>query len=67
MKSTLLQVSKQRELPELFQHSSYGCDMSISVIISVDKDVIQVHYDKDVNLLSKDLVDISLEACRHVI
>ena len=63
MKPTLLQVGKQRELPELFQHPLYGCDVSISVIISVDQDVIQIHNDEDVKLLRKDLVDVPLEAC----
>ena len=37
--------------------------MTISVIISVDQDVIQVHNDKNVKLLHKDFVDLSLEAC----
>ena len=37
--------------------------MSISVIISVDEDVIKVHDDEDVKLLHKDLVDVPLEAC----
>ena len=63
MKSRLLQVGKQRELPELLQHPSYGRDVSISVIISVDQDVIQIHNDEDVELLRKDLVDVPLEAC----
>ena len=37
--------------------------MTIPVIISVNEDVIQIHDDEDVELLSKDLVDVSLEAC----
>ena len=40
--------------------------MTISVIISVDGDVVQIHNDENVKLLSKDLVDKSLEACRCV-
>ena len=63
MKSTLLQVGIQRELLELFQNPPYGCDVTISVIISVDEDVVQIHDDEDVKLLSKDFVDVSLEAC----
>ena len=63
MESILLQVSIQRELPELFQNPLYGCDVTIAVIISVNEDVIPIHNDEDVELLSKDLVDIFLEAC----
>ena len=62
MKSILLQVGKQQELPELLQHPLYGRDVSISVIISVNENVVQIHDDKDVKLFSKDLVDVSLEA-----
>ena len=34
----------------------------MSIIISVEKDIVQVHNDKDIKLLSKDLVDIFLQA-----
>ena len=61
MKSTFFQVSIQQELFKLFQNLPYGCDVSISVIINMDENVIQIHNDKDVKLLSKDLVDIFLE------
>ena len=63
MESTLLQVGIQQELPELFQNPPYGCDVTIPIIISVNEDVIQIYDDKDVELLSKDLVDVFLEAC----
>ena len=63
MKSTFLQVGKQQKLPELLQYPLYGWDVPISVIISVDQNVIQIHNDENVKLLGKDLVDVSLEAC----
>ena len=63
MKLTLLQVGKQQELPELLQYPLYGYDVTISIIISIDQDIIQVNNNKDVKLLRKDLVDISLKAC----
>ena len=63
MKLTLSQVGKQQEFPELFLYPLYGWDVSISIIISVDQNVIQIYNDKDVKLLGKDLVDVSLEAC----
>ena len=40
--------------------------MTISIIISVNEDVVQIHDDEDVKLLCKDLVDKPLEACRCV-
>ena len=40
--------------------------MTISIIISVKEDVVQIHDDKDVEFLCKDLVDKPLEACRCV-
>ena len=63
MKSTLLQVGKQQELSELLQHQLCGCNVTISIIISVDQDVIQIYNNENVKLLCKDFVDISLEAC----
>ena len=62
MISTLLQVGKQQKLSELLQHPLYGQDMFISVIISIDKDIVQIYNDEDVKFFSKDLIDISLEA-----
>ena len=67
MKSTLLQVGKQQELFELLHHLLYGCNTTISVMISVNQDVIQVHNDEDVMLFCKDLIDISLEACWYIL
>ena len=52
MKSTFLQIGKQQELSELFQNLPYGCDVAVSVMISVDEDVVQIHNDKDINFLS---------------
>ena len=37
--------------------------MTIPVIISVNEDDIQIHNDENVKLLSKNLVDVFLEAC----
>ena len=40
--------------------------MTISIIFSINQDVIQVYNNKDIKLLRKELVDISLEACWYV-
>lgn len=37
--------------------------MTISIIINVSENVVQIYNDKDVVLFGKDLIDISLEAC----
>ena len=66
MKSTFLHSGKQRKLPELFQNLPYSCDVTISIIINVDKDIIQIYNDEDVKLPSKNLIDKSLEACRYI-
>ena len=63
MKSTLLLVGIQQKLAKLFQNPPYGCNMTISIIINVDEDVIQIYNDKYIKLLSNDLVNVSLEAC----
>ena len=36
--------------------------MTVTLILSIDEDVIQIHNDKDIKLFSQDLVDIALEA-----
>ena len=55
-------MSKQQELLKLFQHPLYSCNVTISIILSVDQNVIQVHNDKDLKLLCKYFVAVSLEA-----
>ena len=40
--------------------------MTISIIISVNENAIQIHDDEDVKLFYKDVVDKPLEACRCV-
>ncbi len=34
--------------------------MRLSWILSIDQDIVQVHYNKDIELFSKNLVDIAL-------
>ena len=63
MKSTLFQIGIRRKFPELFQNPLYSYDMSIFVIIGKNEDNIQIYNDKDIKLLSKNLVYVPLEAC----
>ena len=66
MKPIFLQVGEEQEFSELFKNPTYGYNVTIFVIISVNKDVVYIYADKDVELLSKDFVDKLLETCRCV-
>ncbi len=53
-------------LPQLVQHSSNGVDMLFAFVLDVDEDVIEVHYDKNVEFLCWDLIDVTLKCGRYV-
>ncbi len=40
--------------------------MGLSWILSIDQDIVQVYYNKDIKLLSKDFVDVALKTDRCV-
>lgn len=40
--------------------------MTRTWIFGIDKDIIQLHYDKDVKLLFQDLMDITMEAHQYI-
>ncbi len=48
-------------LSKLLQHLSNGLYVLLAFAFSIDKDVIEVHYHKNVKLLCQDLIDIALE------
>ncbi len=48
-------------LPQLVQHSSNSLDVLFALVLSVDEDVIEIHYHENVELLGQDLVDVSLK------
>ena len=66
MEPTLLQIGKQAIVPQNLQNPSYFFHVTLTLILSVDEDVIQIHDDKDIELFCQDLVDIALEAGRSV-
>ncbi len=47
-------------LPQLVQHLLNSLYVLFAFILGIDKDVIEVHYNKNVELLCQDLVDIAL-------
>ena len=41
-------------------------DVRLSCILSIDQDIVQVYYNKDIKLFSKNLVDIALKAYEYI-
>ena len=66
MELTLLQIGKQAIFPQNLQDSPYCFHVTLTLILSVDEDVIQIHDDENIELFYQDLVDIALEAGRSV-
>ncbi len=50
----------------MVQHPSNSLDVLSALILSIDEDVIEIHYHKNVELLGQDLVDITLKRGRCV-
>ncbi len=61
MKSTLLQICIKAMFPQLLEYLLYCLDVGLSWILSIDQDVIQVHYNEDIKLFSENLVDVALK------
>ncbi len=53
-------------LPQLVQHLSNGLYVLFAFVLGVDEDVIEIHYNKNVDLFCQDLVDITLKRGRRV-
>ena len=62
MKPTLLQVGKQAIFLQDIQDLPHCFHVTLSLVLNVDKDVIQIHDNDDIELLCQDLVDTTLEA-----
>ena len=66
METTFLEVGKKAVLPQFFKNLSNGIDVSLALVLGIDKDVIKVNKNKDIKFLGQDLVNIALEAGRCV-
>ncbi len=66
MKLALLDVSVQQVFPQLVQHPSNGLYVLFAFVLGVDKDVIEIHYYENVELLCQHLVDVTLKRGRCV-
>ncbi len=53
-------------LPQLIQHLSNDLYMLFVLALSVDKDVIEIHYHENVELHGQDLVNITQKRGRYV-
>ncbi len=61
MKSTLLNINIQPVFPQPIQHLLNGFYVLFSLTLSINKNVIKIHDNKDVKLLRQDLVYITLK------
>ena len=62
MKLTLLQISKQVVFSQNIQIPLHVIHASLAWFLSVDKNVIQIHNDKNIKFFCQDLIDVFLEA-----
>ncbi len=62
MEAKLFQFGIKAVLPELFQDPADCIHMRLTGVLGIDQNVVCVNNDKNVKLLGKDLVDVSLEA-----
>ncbi len=53
-------------LLQLVQYPSNGLDVLFALALSVDEDVIEIHYHENVEFLGQDLVDVALKRGRCV-
>ena len=61
MKTTFLQVGKERMLPELVKNPAYGLNVRLSRVFGIDQDIIQIYNNKYIKLFSHYFVNIFLE------
>ena len=44
----------------------HSLDVTIFFVLTIDKDIIKIHNNKDIKLFYKDLVNIALEGCQSI-
>ena len=66
MKTTLLEVGKNAVFSPFLKNLSNVINVSLACVFRIDKDVIEVNNDKDIEFLSQNLVNIALEAGRYI-
>ena len=66
MKTTFLQISKERVFLKLIQNLTHSLNVWLAWILGVDQYVIQIYDNKDIQLFSQNLVNISLKGSRSI-
>ena len=66
MEIIFVEVGKKAISPQFLKNPSNGVNVSLAWVLGVNKDVIKVNNDKDIEFLGQDLVNIVLEAGRCV-
>ena len=66
MKVTFLQVGIQREFFQIVKDLTHCLDMAFFFVLSVDKNIIQIHNNEDIKFFRKNLIDIALNYCWSV-
>ena len=66
MKPTLLQIGKKAIFSQKFQYLPHSFYMIPGVILSVDKDVIQIYDNEDIKFFYQDLIDVTLAAGQSI-
>ena len=66
MELTLLQIGKKAIFPQKVQYLPHDFHVTLTLILSVEENVIQIYNNKDIEPFCQGLVDIALEAGRSV-
>ena len=62
MKLIVLQIYKKYIFAQKIKYPSYSFYMTLTLVLGIDENIIQIHNDKNIKLLGPDLIDITLEA-----
>ena len=66
MKPAFFHVGKERIFPKLIYNLAYGRNMSLAWILGIDQNIIQIHDNKNFQLFSQNLLDVSLKVGQSV-
>lgn len=47
--------------PQLLWYSLHCLEVGLSCILSIDQDIVQIHYNKDIKRFNKNLIDVALK------
>ena len=53
-------------LPQKIKHAPHSFYVTLAQVLDINEDIIQVHYDEDIEFFCQDLIDIALEARQYI-